>query len=294
MTLLCATEISGRTYGTFFKAAAECVARQNLCDSHVAKSSIHCKEDTFVKKQSRSCRNAACKYCTWPSSTNDNACYSWAIRHWCASFPGVQNGQTLKPGRMPHKDPYRCVWHGRDKELVLDLKFFTAWGGWTQNGDGLEWKRYLSKGIDEPGSGEMCFKFAVPEDGFYYFTALTSAPHPTDHNDMWVRIQTGIRLYRGKTHVYWMTVRKYIKAYQNLGENRINDILSSVDHNPHYFVSEKLMQNETHTVCISGRSSRFTVYKLVFVKCSPTNGSCNRWGRYIREKMNSLVEPICK
>lgn len=291
---LCVTQIAGKTYRTFFKAAAECVAKQDLCASHVAKSSVHCKEETFVERQSRRCRNAACKYCTWPSSKNDIACYSWAIRHWCASFPGVQNSQVLRPGWTPRRDLYQCTWHGRDMKLVVDLNFFKAWGEWTKNGDGLEWKRYQSEGIDKPGSGEMCFKFVVPEDGYYYFTGLTSAPHPTDHNDLWVRLPKGIRLYKGRTHRYRTTATKYIKAYQNMGENRINNILSTIDHNPHYFVSEKLLRNETNSLCISGRSSRFTVYKLVLVKCSPDNGSCNRWDRDMREKMNSLIEPICK
>ncbi|CAN8069620.1 unnamed protein product, partial [Agarophyton chilense] len=167
-------------------------------------------------------------------------------------------------------------------------------GSWTRNGHGLEWKKDRLSGIDRPGSGQMCFSFRVPNNGNYYFTGLTSAPHPTDHNDMWVKLSSGIRLYRGKTQAFRYTTKVYIKAYQNKGKDQVNDILSSVDHDPHYFISENMLSNETQQVCVSGRSSKFTFYKLVFVRCWLGNGSCNRWDTWLRRSMKYLIDSICK
>lgn len=288
---------------SIFEASAQCVAQVNRCDKKTARESINCLPNTFVKKQSKACRNAGCKYCSWPSSRQDAICFSWSIRYWCASFFKTNNKprQSKSPspstnpkpeGGFKFKNPFKCLWKGRNNTLAIDIKYVSPWGKWTKNGDGLKWAAQRERGTDKRGSGEMCFNFVVPSNGNYYLTALTLGAHFTDHNDMWIKLAAGIRLYRGKTDVYRKTERKYMKAYQNQGKSKISNILSSVNYKPHYFVTEMLSSKKSEMVCIAGRSSKFTVYKLVFVKCS-LGHNCNRWKSFIRNAMDYLAEPIC-
>lgn len=58
--------------------------------------------------------------------------------------------------------------------------------------------------------------------------------------------------------------RDFIKGYQN--DNGVSQTLTSVNCNVHYIVSEHGRSGEVRKLCMSGRSSRFTVFDLMMVR----------------------------
>lgn len=105
---------------------------------------------------------------------------------------------------------------------------------------------------------------------------------------MFIKFNGGLHIFRAGTHEQW-PVRDptmYFKAYQNFGLDRVADIISSIDDNPHIFVTQPVQRHVPYQVCISGRSSMFSVFDLVFIKC--THHYCMRDSGYIRTEMENL------
>lgn len=172
---------------------------------------------------------------------------------------------------------------------------FSKWSYISDYTGGLTWDRRNSNtGTMRAGTGEMCFDVRVVLAGFYYFTAFTSAPHRREHNDMWVRLSAGFRLLDAHTNVQkkiWRNSTSYFKAYQNFGSNMKARIISTVDRDPHILVSEWMKARQSYKLCISGRSTQFSVYTLVLVKCSRFN--CQRTSDYLRSEIHNLDKPRC-
>lgn len=189
-------------------------------------------------------------------------------------------------------DPEKCMWKGHNDMVAISLANAMPSSHWSKNGEGLIWKKDTLSGVDTYGIEPKCFNFMVPSSGNYYLTAITSAPHAVDHNDMWIKLSAGIALYRVETEKFLHVAFNYIKAYQNYGMDRIANVLFSVDKNPHFFVSKTMVQGESYEVCISGRGSKFTVYKIAMVKCSP-DLSCNPFKNHVQSAMRMLEDSIC-
>lgn len=180
---------------------------------------------------------------------------------------------------------------GTNYKVVMCLSKVQPQSSWTRKGTGLIWKANVDNEIDPPGLGEICINFKVPKTGTYYVTAITSAPRKSDNNDLWIKLDAGLRLLHAKSLKLHSSGHDYFKGYQNLGENIKADILSSVDRNPHIFVSKEMKGGATEKLCISGRSSRFTVYKIVLVRCS--GEECDRYSKHIKEAMKGITESKC-
>lgn len=138
---------------------------------------------------------------------------------------------------------------------------------------GLVYEPTKNLGIDFRGvKGKLCFNIHVKLPGGYYLTALSYAPHNTEHNDMWVRSSLGFELWKGGRNGTLGGVvkpREWRKAYQNYGTRGISDDLKTIDFNGHRFiipVAEK-KEGERFQVCVSGRSYRYEVFRLILVKC---------------------------
>lgn len=178
------------------------------------------------------------------------------------------------------KNPESCVWKGENDKIIISLKHAEVSSHWTKCEDGLEWRKGIPKGIDQPGLGIKCFHFEVPSTGNYYLAGETQAPHVVHNNDIWIWLSAGFTLYRLNTGIPYFTTNGFIKAYQNRGHNITDYVLYSIDHKPHYFVSRPMFEGTTYEVCISGRSTMFKIFKLILIKCFPTSfTSCSpgRW-----------------
>lgn len=197
--------------------------------------------------------------------------------------PPTVTGTPLPPIRScPRTINYvsnRCVWRPNAKgtEIVIDLGRTRPPTGWTclRRGNLLGWiyERNKNLGIDWKGArGRMCFRILPKLSGNYYFSALSYAPHNTEHNDMWVNSpDKGFELWQfGR---YWRNAgtNEWLKAYQNNGVKGLIDQLKTKDFDGHRFVVPNVKQNEVFRVCISGRSYRYEVYKLFVFKCFGNN-----------------------
>lgn len=306
-----------------YGAAALCMSRTKNCREEDATRSVYCKDNTYVARQPLACRRAGCMYCFEDTHKDETACLSWAVKTWCyerahewllpkprvepesnpaSNTPEPSPETTENPAALNDKrwkNPEDCLWVGKDDKVVLGLKYFKPTKDWkhtAKSGDGLTWRPWKEHGIDKRGSGEMCFNFKAPTAGFYYLTALSSAPHRTEYNDMWIKLDRGLRLYRARTAQRKGSKPRtgYEKAYQNHGRNEKSNLLSGVNHKPHRFITEWLTENRVYTMCMSGRSSKFTVYKLVMIRCVTNPGQCMRTSKYIRDMMKVLPNAECE
>lgn len=153
------------------------------------------------------------------------------------------------------------------------------------------WQANVDNQIDPPGSGEICFNFQALATGSYYVTEITSTPRETDNNDIWIKLDACLKLLHAKTLSLHSAGQNYFKGYQNLGGNVKADLLSSVDRNHHIFVFQEMKERTTQTICISGRSSRFTIYKIVLVRC--VKEECSRYSKHIRKAMEGTKDSKC-
>lgn len=116
----------------------------------------------------------------------------------------------------------------------------------------------------------MCFNVSAEIPGDYYLTALSYAPHNTEHNDMWVQSSLGFELWKGGRNGTLGGVVEgtgWRKAYQNYGIRGISDDLKTIDFNGHRFIIPGVRRRETFWVCVSGRSYRYEVFRLILLKC---------------------------
>eukprot|EP00168_Porphyra_purpurea_P019148 TRINITY_DN749_c0_g1_i3.p2 TRINITY_DN749_c0_g1~~TRINITY_DN749_c0_g1_i3.p2 ORF type:complete len:181 (-),score=60.56 TRINITY_DN749_c0_g1_i3:205-747(-) len=131
----------------------------------------------------------------------------------------------------------------------------------------------LSTGID--GAGEVGVKeytFKVDTAGAYRVMMRLNAPHPTDHNDLWMKLGAGARMYQGST-VLTLT-SGWFKVYQNRGKDEWMFGGLTVDFDGHGLLTRPLAAGETFTVSISGRSSRLAVADVYLLVCDPTWSAC--------------------
>ena len=179
------------------------------------------------------------------------------------------------PRNIQYVDP-KCVWHARGNEVVIDLGKVYPPSGWTcvRRGDDIGWiyKKHRNLGIDPKGAGRMCFRILPKNSGKYYFTALSYAPHNTEHNDMWVQSpDLGFELWKWGT--FWRTAgtNEWLKAYQNNGIRGLIDQLKHKDFDGHRFLIPNVEKGKIFRVCISGRSFKYEVFRVFVMKCFGNN-----------------------
>lgn len=192
----------------------------------------------------------------------------------------------------------RCVFRGtiddgNNGNIVIPATHMGPKAPWKKNGEkSVTWKPDGGRGIDKPGPEAMCVRVQFPLDGFYYMTARSSAPHGTEHNDAWFKFSGGFMLYRPKSNTWKYGHNNYYKGYQNNGNNEITDYVVTVDHHGHQFVTRRVSAKNIYSVCLAGRSSKYTVYEVIFVLCDGGRG-CSRASNGIRKSMTSLHYSRC-
>lgn len=279
-------------------SAARCCGLGPKCGMGDAKRSKLCKPGLWMSAQSQECQDAACRYCKLNASRRRlKACLRPPIqkqcfgRSWPFTPPPTASKRPTPPN--PPTNSGRCSAPG---VVVIPASKFPAPAGWTRtpNRSGLTWKPSSGGGIDPPGSGAFCMNFVPNRSGPQYFTILSSAPHPTEHNDAWFRFVGGVILLRHNS-VFSKPGSEWLKGYENLGNNKIADYIVHKDHDGHQFIMTSKRAGQKATVCVSGRSSKFTIYKLVMITCPPGSdkdvSKCSRFSPYISNIMKKL--PTC-
>lgn len=302
------------------KSAARCVYRGRMCTA--ADAGTVCAPWRRAEKQKWICRAHACAYCKchpdqWLCQQQlfDKACNfsngaPMPASHWASgSAAYTDGGNTGDHGHGGRNNNGRWAPHHEPEPTASDLRKCTRLGtnghvvipaaqgsttGWFLSHNCLVWKRSRnSRSIDPPGSGEICYDFRVDKASRYYFTANTMAPHVTEHNDMWVRFrQGGFRLYKPESDQYdgWYQYG-WLKAYQNKGGNLLSNQLRTVDFDGHQFETPILRPGRIYSVCISGRSSKFSVCKLHLVAC--TRRECTNWRNAMQSTLSHLHNSPC-
>lgn len=119
--------------------------------------------------------------------------------------------------------------------------------------------------------------FKVPSSGEYVVLLESVSKHHTEHNDIHGRV------WEGKDRAKWMTKRcmcnpgqksalgyDSFKMYQNTGG--WSRAVFTVDHNPHA-ITGYFEAGRTYTFEVTGRSTQFSVKKVILVKCH--GAECN-------------------
>lgn len=133
--------------------------------------------------------------------------------------------------------------------------------------------------IDAPGAaGVRTFSFAPDEAGSYRVVLRMNAPHPTDYNDVWMKLGAGAKKFQGST-VSSLTAG-YFKVYQNKGQREWMVGGKNVDFNGHDLLTRPLSAGEKFTVTLSGRSSKIAIADVLLLLCDPTSGSCGGGSEY--------------
>lgn len=281
--------------------AAKCLAQSPRCSERVASLSGACKIGLAPLEQSDLCKKRACAWCRLPMKNETYPCTNTALMN-CGKMmmtdedmePMATNESEMMDDGMDDemddgmddkmKDEMNngndtsnaCVWIDNNEQehtrIVIDIGAVHPGKGWSKVSrhgmKGLVYESGKNHGIDPPGSrGVMCFSVKPMVAGPYFLSAVSYAPHVTEHNDVWVRSSRGIGLWQsGKL---WRTTKpeEWIKAYQNGGPSKMGADFKTKDHDGHRFVIPDVPVGENFSVCVSGRSYKYELFRIVLARC---------------------------
>lgn len=219
----------------------------------------------------------------------------------------VQDSAGTVPGPHPPSSGKNCATYaGLNGRVVIPARGMGSGGKWrrTHQGKAITWKPYGGAGIDKPDDGNsFCVQFVPDTSAMYYFTVLSSAPHPTEHNDAWFRFPSGkgFYRYRPQSKSVMPPSTNWLKGYQNDGGNSVANYILNEDFDGHQLMTPFLVRGNKYKVCVAGRSSKFAIYKMALVACPPETAdewpknaaSCSRFGKPIATVMSSLAPSEC-
>lgn len=280
---------------------AECIARSTRCSTFFTKyTEERCVENTKWDQQPPECYEFVCPWCTEFKGRASNApCGSDEVVNACADYlSGVYDGsdrsndnyepkredkgvpsqeeeeseQDSIPKHGGNRNDGKCVWTGEKDNIVIDLgkvPLVTGWDSVNRDGyEGIIFARSPARGISPKGKyGMMCFDVQAPMDGKYYLTAISYAPHVTEHNDVWVTTSKGMELWQSGNQHSFEEPMEWHKAYQNNGKKGISEHFKTIDFDGHRFLVPNIKQDEIFQVCIAGRSKKYEMYRLILKNC---------------------------
>lgn len=279
---LAVTSASGSLTQQVIAAAAKCSQSGPACKNAMASHSIYCRSGLWMSQQSEACRVAACAYCMQHK-------YSSEGKLICAS-PAFKNNC---PARRSGSAPKKCTLKAGNNGMIIPASALDTPSHWSRLDDGsIVWRADGGWRIDPPGSGSTCARFTVRKAGQYYLTVDTASPHAWEHNDLWIRLSSGVDLFRPEGGHYRDGGAVWRKGYQKAGRGKRAKYLLTIDSFGHQFISKPLMPGKEYTVCLSGRSSLFRVYGIMLMWC---NGKwdCARGGETVRRALTSIQPARC-
>lgn len=204
------------------------------------------------------------------------------IAAFCKTRTGSSNFNLTPPvkGSPSPKYKHGCTWTGApgDSSIVIGLGKVKPQGGWVHVSragyHGLMFKTSPAPGISPKGMyGKYCFSVKAPVSGKYYMSVVSYAPHVTEHNDAWFASDKGFELWKREDNRFYRqnaAPMEWLKGYQNFGTkgNGIAHHLKTIDFNGHRFIVPNVEKDKPFKVCMSGRSRKYEVFRIVLVKCS--------------------------
>ena len=127
-----------------------------------------------------------------------------------------------------------------------------------------EWRHADSSGsIDSPNKGVLSYPMLINKTGVYRFLFRSSAPHPTEHNDVWVRFRDNrVEARTQAGDVIDLGQNKWFKVYQGKGQNEWN-WAAHTEEGPHQVYAIIETPGE-YTLQLSGRSTLFKMDRMSF------------------------------
>lgn len=327
LSLTTSTTAQKVTPGSRYQAAL-CIVKWKKCTRRNARLSQVCKLNRKPWQQPLLCRQRACDFCKYFGPSDTIPCMSSRMKYVCKYLlPSKRRYQRPKPTYPQKKKPtyhqkkkrttkkktktkkvwkpfspkkqknmYRCTWTGKASSIVIDLgKVYNPAKGWTHirrnHIRGLVYEKSKGVGIDPAGKhGKMCFKVRPKYSGSYFYTAVSYAEHWTEHNDLWTMSTKGFRHYKWNSPKmkFVSGPRTWLKAYQNNGPAGMSSTLSTKDHDSHTFVVPNVEKGKVFSLCISGRSFRYEVFRLVLVHC-PNNQDMCKYGDAMKLPVSPCV-----
>lgn len=139
--------------------------------------------------------------------------------------------------------------------------FSTSIPGYTGSGY-YEWEPDDgSNTIISPGKGKLTYNIQITKTGTYRFLYRTAAPHPTEHNDAWIRFQDNpVEARTDAGDVIDLGQNTWFKVYQGLGGDNWNHAAHTQD-GPHQ-VYAIIDTPGTYRLQVSARSTQFKMDRL--------------------------------
>lgn len=249
--------VSGNSRPSRYHAAL-CISRRDKCKPWLASTSGVCSPLTAALEQPVQCVQTACEWCILPEHQNRTLCKNKSLTNICNSSISNNTGTG-------------CTFTGKNAMVVpmSEMRPAKGWEPVEREGlSGFVYKPAKNHGIDKPHrSTAMCAAVRAPASGSYYMTAISHAPHFTEHNDAWFRCSMGINLWRH--NVFWRraTGRQWLKGFQNTGPRRFGTELKTRNNRGHRFIVSGVQRGDDFKVCVSGRSYRYEIYRLVLIPC---------------------------
>lgn len=185
-----------------------------------------------------------------------------------SSLDPIDKKKAEIPEASPEASPQTPKATSNSTCVMLDALYASSVipSNWDQQKDGLMYKPNGGAGVESKGTDPVSYAFTVQKSGVYAIEMDSTAPHSTEHNDVWMRIkESGIAMRRGSE--YRSATTDWIKVYQNSG-GRLTQA-RSVDHTPFSIMTGRALEvGEKVTLEISGRSSKFLVHAFYLFPCN--------------------------
>jgi hypothetical protein len=153
--------------------------------------------------------------------------------------------------------------------VVVEVESAKVSDQWTErtsvagaSGKYYEWRSGdTSLSFDAAGKGLLEYALRITKTGRYHLAIRSAAPHPTDHNDVWVR-SPDLAPIRVKGAVEEGLGLTWFKVYQNASNDQWTWITRTKDHDGHDIYLD-ITKPGTYRVQLSGRSTQFKIDRFV-------------------------------
>lgn len=261
---------------------AACISRSTACKRWLSSRTEGCKPFTNAGGQPVQCKTSACTFCAGLKKPKPNSpCTIALLKQLCADLTSTQPPSPPTPPTALVNKP-NCVWaaNARD-EVVIDPSTLAASlpSSWTVTSragrNGIVYKVGSSSTSRETprtaAASAICYRVRMRTSGDYYFTTVSYAPKRETNNDALFRSSsTGILFFRppGDWHMHSWGDRGWFFGEQYSG-GLSDDLFHSreSDPAPNRFHIPDVKAGTVFRFCMAGRSPKFEIYRLVFVKC---------------------------
>lgn len=143
-----------------------------------------------------------------------------------------------------------------------------------------------SRKLTKRGVASLCFTFKAPQKSRLAVVLDMKTGGRTEHNDVFLRMTSGFRLVQKGEEDIFTEPDVWVKGYHNF--NTRAAFVKSIDKNGRAINSGKVFnKGDMVEICVSGRSSKVTLYNVLLFPCGGANG-CYRRAEWRMEQEKCL------